>query len=135
MNRTHTNTKPVAPLKSFAQRQFEPVMWPENNELTGAAIKFIGPSLGKSPRKPAIERREPDYQPVSSSKHTDKVRYYNAEKGFGKIGEAGLFFHVSAVVDGNASFIREGVTVAYEESVDRRGRPCAVDVQLVEVSR
>lgn len=92
----------------------------------------IGPSLGFSERKPEVTRQGPDYQPVSSSKHVDKVRYYNAEKKFGKIGEQGVFFHISAVVDGNASFVREGVTLAYEEGTDRHGRLCAVDVQLVK---
>lgn len=92
----------------------------------------IGPSLGFSERKPPKERRKPDYQPVSSSKHVDKIRYFNTDKGFGKIGEQGVFFHVSAIVDGNASFVSKGVTVAYEKGTDRHGRVCAVDVQLVK---
>jgi cold shock CspA family protein len=118
-------------LPAFGQRQHEPAIW-DGGEGTGDEIKFIGPSFVVSPRKATVERQGPDYQSVSSSKHVDKVRYFNAGKGFGKIGEQGVFFHVSAFVDGNASFVREGVTLAYEEGTDRHGRVCAIDVQIVK---
>ncbi|WP_169083240.1 cold-shock protein [Paenibacillus sp. PL91] len=120
-------------LPAFGQRQHEPAVWDGLPKAEMAEVYArIGPSLGFSERKAAVERREPDYQPVSSSKHIDKVRYFNAGKGFGKIGEQDVFFHVTAVIDGNASFICKGVTLAYEEGTDRHGRVCAVDVQLVK---
>lgn len=93
---------------------------------------LIEPSLGRSTRQPDKERRKPDIQPVSTSKHVGKVAYYNAEKRFGFIGSDRLFFHASDIVDGNASFIRQGSAVAYEEGTDsRRGTAKAIDVQLV----
>lgn len=89
----------------------------------------IGPSLGQCATKPPKQRKEPEYLPVSSAKHTGKVTFYNAERGFGRIN-GDLFFHISGFVDGNSGFVEEGVTVAYEEGVDKRGRPQAVDIQL-----
>ena len=92
----------------------------------------IGPSIAFSKRAPKPEPRTVKYQPVSSAKLRGRVTYYNMGKGFGRIGKR-LYFHFSDVVDGNASFIREGVFVAYEDGINpRNGREKAVDIQLVE---
>ncbi|MCU6709783.1 cold shock domain-containing protein [Paenibacillus sp. J5C_2022] len=110
----------------------------EDTEAHVELMASIGPSIGTSKRQPKPERKGPEYQPVSPSKHVGKVRFFNPDKGFGFIGLNGgkpgkLFFHVAEIVDGNKAYIREGVTVAYEEGVDRQGRTKAVAVQLVNV--
>lgn len=107
-------------------------------EIAGAdraeLVSRIGPSIAVSPRRPATARPEPDYLPVSPSKHLGKVTRYARDKGFGFI-DGRLFFHVAELIDGNKAHVREGVTVAYEEDVDKRsGREKAVDVQLAKVA-
>ncbi|MFD0588663.1 cold-shock protein [Paenibacillus sp. GCM10027627] len=93
----------------------------------------VGPSIATSPRRAKNKRPEPEFLPVCPSKHIGKVTYFSVDKGFGKINKH-VFFHVSDVIDGNKAFIREGVTLAYEEGVDKRnGREKAVDIQLVNV--
>jgi Cold shock proteins len=104
---------------------------PNDPDAYAALMASIGPSLGVSRRKPEPNRKKPDYQPVPAGKMVGKVTFYNPERGFGRIDKR-LFFHVNEVKDGNAAFISEGVTVAYEEGVDRRGREKAVEVQLVK---
>lgn len=103
---------------------------PNDPDAYAALMASIGPSLGVSRRKPKPERKKPDYQPVPAGKKIGKVTFYNPERRLGRIDKR-LFFHINDVNDGNAAFVREGVTVAYEEGVDGRGRERAVDVQLV----
>lgn len=117
-------------LPAFHARKYEVETW-DGGPGTGDDIEWLTPTGYVSSRMPRKERKGPEYLPVPSSKYTGKVTYFNAERNFGKIGRR-IFFHVSEVKDGNASYIREGVTVAYEEGVDARdGREKAVDVQLV----
>ena len=100
------------------------------DSVTDKYIRLMAPHA-TSPRKAPKERKKPEYLPVSPSKQTGRVTFFNAEKNFGKINGK-MFFHVSDFVDGNAAYIRKGVTVAYEEGVDRSDRVKAIDVQLVE---
>ncbi len=111
----------------------ESKVWIEDTGADRAELESrIGPSIAVSPRQPAGERSEPEYLPVSPSKHVGTVTFFNAEKRFGKI-DGRVFFHVADMIDGNKAHVREGVTVAYEEGVDKRsGREKAVDVHLVK---
>ncbi|MFD1955827.1 cold-shock protein [Paenibacillus thailandensis] len=104
------------------------------NEEMAEVLSKIGPSIAKSRFRG--ESNKPVYQPVSPSKFVGKVVFFNADKGYGRIGEHGQFFHVNQVSDGNATFIKKGVMVAYEEGIDARSkRPQAVDVQLVKEAK
>lgn len=61
---------------------------------------------------------------------TGKVKFFNAEKGFGFIkreGENDLFFHISEL-DGNQE-PQEDDTVEFEMGEGRKG-PCAVQVRI-----
>ncbi len=67
------------------------------------------------------------------SKQTAKVKFYNANKGYGFLvpqsGGADIFFHVSGLDTNNPP--KEGEIVSYELGADRSGRPNAINVRQV----
>ncbi len=67
------------------------------------------------------------------SRLTGKIKFFNAQKGFGFItpsnGGKELFVHVSNV-NGNPESIAEGSDVQYSEGQGRKG-PEAIEVELL----
>lgn len=68
---------------------------------------------------------------------TGKVKWFNAQKGFGFIepedGGNDVFVHISAVERAGLSGLAEGQKVNYDLLIDRRnGKSFAEQLQLVE---
>lgn len=84
---------------------------------------LIGPSLGKSltqaPKQPKVKRS------------SGVVARFCDERGFGFIQSRSsrIFFHISNLHDDmDTAIIPVGTRVTFEESMDKAGRPCAVNV-------
>ena len=64
---------------------------------------------------------------------TGKVKWFNAQKGFGFIqpttGGADVFVHISAVERAGMDGLAEGQKVSYELETGQRGRVSAVNLQ------
>jgi cold shock protein len=65
---------------------------------------------------------------------TGKVKFFTGERGFGFIrpdaGGADIFFHVSAIAEGDDPAVGQAVT--FEIGVDAKsGKPKAIDVEIV----
>ena len=67
---------------------------------------------------------------------TGKVKFFNAEKGFGFIsrddGQPDAFVHISAVERAGMSNLNEGDRVAFDIEVDNRGKYAAVNLRAEE---
>ena len=64
---------------------------------------------------------------------TGKVKWFNAQKGFGFIepadGSKDVFVHVSAVERAGLSSLNEGQTVSYELEQGQQGKTSASNLQ------
>ena len=64
---------------------------------------------------------------------TGKVKWFNAQKGFGFIepqdGSKDVFVHISAVERAGLSGLNEGQTISYELENGRQGKTSAVNLQ------
>ena len=62
--------------------------------------------------------------------YSGKINYMNTEKGFGFIkpdeGNENIFFHISEAPDSDN--MKKGDRVSYQTGTDRKGKPCAVNV-------
>jgi len=86
--------------------------------------ELIGPSLGvspvKAPKQPKMKRS------------SGVVTRFCDERGFGFIrsGASRIFFHISNLHDDmDTAIIPAGTRVTFEESTDKAGRPCAVNIK------
>ena len=67
---------------------------------------------------------------------TGKVKFFNAEKGFGFIvpddGGKDVFVHVSAVQRSGLAGLAEGQRVSYDSEPDKKGKgPKAVNLRVI----
>ena len=64
---------------------------------------------------------------------TGKVKWFNAQKGFGFIqpttGGADVFVHISAVERAGMDGLQEGQTLSYDLEQGQRGRVSAVNLR------
>jgi cold shock protein len=64
---------------------------------------------------------------------TGKVKWFNAQKGFGFIqpttGGADVFVHITAVERAGMDGLQEGQTLSYELEQGQRGRVSAVNLK------
>jgi cold shock protein len=64
---------------------------------------------------------------------TGKVKWFNAQKGFGFIqptsGGADVFVHITAVERAGMDGLQEGQTVSYDLEQGQRGRVSAVNLK------
>jgi CspA family cold shock protein len=64
---------------------------------------------------------------------TGKVKWFNAQKGFGFIqpttGGADVFVHITAVERAGMDGLQEGQTLSYELEQGQRGRVSAVNLR------
>jgi CspA family cold shock protein len=64
---------------------------------------------------------------------TGKVKWFNAQKGFGFIqptsGGADVFVHISAVERAGMDGLQEGQTLSYDLEQGQRGRVSAVNLK------
>ncbi|NUU74250.1 cold-shock protein [Paenibacillus xylanilyticus] len=87
------------------------------NELIGVSL---GKSTTKAPKQPKAKRS------------SGVVTHFNDERGFEFIrsGSSRIFFHVSNLHDDmDTAIIPAGTRVTFEESTDKAGRPCAVNIK------
>ena len=69
---------------------------------------------------------------------TGKVKWFNAQKGFGFIqptsGGADVFVHITAVERAGMDGLQEGQTLSYDLEQGQRGRVSAVNLKAEKVS-
>lgn len=95
-----------------------------NGEEMEEVFSRIGPSLGKSPVAPPKEKRKK----AETSRKKGRIKFINAEKGYGFISIFGADdLHFS--VPGGVKLMR-GDRVMFEVGEDARGRLTAVHVRL-----
>ncbi|MUG87660.1 hypothetical protein GNP92_15055 [Paenibacillus timonensis] len=85
--------------------------------------------------------RSPVEPPKEKNKKTDTgqlrgfVKLYNTEKQFGFIAVKGgpdVFFHLSTAGDADTAYFMQGDRVTFEIGEDKRGKPTAKNVRLVQ---
>ncbi len=65
---------------------------------------------------------------------TGKVKWFNAEKGYGFIEQEGgddLFVHFSAIQGDGYKSLQEGQAVSFESGTGRNGKPQATEVRVI----
>ncbi|MDU7472106.1 MAG: hypothetical protein E7L01_01915 [Paenibacillus macerans] len=96
-----------------------------NGEEMEEVFSRIGPSLGKSPVAPPEEKRKK----ADTSRKRGRIKFINAEKGYGFISVFGADdLHFS--VPGGVKLMR-GDHVTFGVGKDKRGRLTAKGVRLV----
>ncbi|MNP44368.1 Cold shock protein CspA [compost metagenome] len=84
----------------------------------------IGPSLGKSPVAPPREKKP------KASRKQGRIKFINADKGFGFISIYGAEDVHFSQSDANGQKFMRGDRVTFEIGEDKRGRTYAKNVRL-----
>ncbi|MGO4372716.1 cold-shock protein [Paenibacillus sp. MCAF20] len=124
MNYTLKDDRVVPKLSEFGQRRHEPTVW-SGGDGTGDDIGVIGPSISRSPIAKVKAAVDPN-------KLRGKVGRFN-HRGFGWIvygANDELFFHINDC-PGESELYRDQ-RVAFDIGQDRKGKPVAINVQVIK---
>jgi CspA family cold shock protein len=104
-------------------------------ELTEDDLALIKQGVGDKSGRPAPEAGVPGAEGVeAAAEQTGSIATYFEEKGFGFLrpdgGGRDIFFHISRLVDSDATALRPGVRVVFELGMDRSGKMAASMVRI-----
>lgn len=105
-------------------------------ELTEDDLALIKQGVGDKTGRPASEGGSAAGDEGSSApaEQTGSIVTYFEEKGFGFLrpdnGGRDVFFHISRVVDSDATQLRPGAKVIFELGMDRSGKMAASAVKI-----
>lgn len=103
-------------------------------EWSEADLALVKQGVGdKTSRPPSATGGAPQGVPESREQTGSVVTYFEA-KGFGFLrpddGGRDVFFHVSRLVDGDATALKPGTRVVYELGMDRTGKMAASSLRI-----
>jgi CspA family cold shock protein len=105
-------------------------------ELTDDDLALIKQGVGDKTGRPASEAASAAGEEGSAgpAEQTGSIVTYFEEKGFGFLrpdnGGRDVFFHISRVVDSDATQLRPGARVIFELGMDRSGKMAASAVKI-----
>jgi CspA family cold shock protein len=105
-------------------------------ELTEDDLALIKQGVGDKTGRPASEGGSAAGEEASGApaEQTGSIVTYFEEKGFGFLrpdnGGRDVFFHISRVVDSDATQLRPGAKVIFELGMDRSGKMAASAVKI-----
>ncbi len=105
-------------------------------ELTDDDLALIKQGVGDKTGRPASEGGSTagDEGSAASAEQAGSIVTYFEEKGFGFLrpdnGGRDVFFHISRVVDSDATQLRPGARVIFELGMDRSGKMAASAVKI-----
>lgn len=109
---------------------------PAVSEWTEADLALVKQGVGDKTSRasaPAGEATGAEQQSASGEQTGWIVTYFEA-KGFGFLrpddGGRDVFFHISRLIDGDATSLKPGTRVLYELGMDRTGKMAASSVRL-----
>jgi CspA family cold shock protein len=102
-------------------------------ELTDDDLALIKQGVGDKTGRPEGASAPAD-EAAEPAEQTGSIVTYFEEKGFGFLrpesGGRDVFFHISRVVDSDATALRPGVKVIFELGMDRTGKMAASSVKI-----
>jgi CspA family cold shock protein len=104
-------------------------------ELTDDDLALIKQGVGDKTGRPASEGAPAGGdESAAPAEQTGSIVTYFEEKGFGFLrpdsGGRDVFFHISRVVDSDATALRPGAKVIFELGMDRTGKMAASSVKI-----
>lgn len=102
-----------------------------------ADLALVKQGVGDKTSRPASAATESGAGTAAESREqTGSVVTYFEAKGFGFLrpddGGRDVFFHISRLLDGDATLLRPGTRVVYELGMDRTGKMAASSLRIAE---
>jgi len=104
-----------------------------NPDWTEADLALVKQGVGDKTGRPSTGSEAPSSEELAQPQTGSVVTYFEA-KGFGFLrpddGGRDIFFHVSRLVEGDATELRPGTRVTFELGMDRTGKIAAAAVRI-----